>query len=295
MQSMTGYARVEQPLENGAVAGIELKTVNAKGFDLYCKLPSYLNPMLVEVRRLVAQRVKRGHVQLAIDVTGLEDTRLTVDTAALQQAVAVLAQVKQAIRSRERLRLRHIIPFKNIFQEHEAAPALDTIQPAILAGLDKALLILNQVRAREGKHIQADLAAHAAAMRELVGEISALRLQAAETFKQKTMEKLHGLLSAPADVAGKIDEQRLEQEVLYLVLKSDIAEELARLTAHLQSFTQDIKLDKPMGKDLIFIAQEMLREANTICSKTEAIGIKERAMALKVETERIKEQLFNVE
>jgi len=174
------------------------------------------------------------------------------------------------------------------FAENDHAP--NDSWPALVAALNAALDELLKMRAREGKHLAKDLIHRLKVVRQSLKEVRKQHPAVAEIYRVGLLERLNkaGLEFAPND-------ERLLKEVALFADRSDISEETSRLRSHIDHFRQIVKDEKEVGKRLDFLTQELNREANTIASKTGNLKIKEHALAIKSEIEKIREQVQNVE
>jgi uncharacterized protein (TIGR00255 family) len=294
VRSMTGFARVRKVVERGELS-ISLKTLNHRGLDLHCHMPSELDAIEGDIRAAVKNACARGHVQLQIGwapsgggAGGLNQPLLAAWLSAFRQAMELYPLPDQQPDLNAALRLPGMLGSDNRdMGEEMAAVAME--------GVREALALLNEFREREGASLEAELRRRCQTLTALAGEIGQIREGAIPAFQKRLRDKLAELLGGVA-----IDPQRLAQEAAILADRSDVAEELVRLTTHAAQLNAILDSGGEVGKRLDFLLQEMNREANTILSKTGGLGdlglkITELALAAKSEIDKIREQSLNLE
>lgn len=305
MRSMTGFASAE-----GVVAieesGLETrwrwdaKSVNGKGLDIRMRTPTGWERAEPEWRALAQSRFARGSVTLALTLAEEKAERAArLDPAALARAAADLKAAADALAAaglppaspgpEALLAQRGVYEAESGSARTEAAQA--ALEAALKAGLADALDGLTAARGAEGAHLSTTLARQ-------MEEIETLRARAetaAEarhgTQKARLREKVAGLLEAGAP----IDEARLAQELAQIAVKTDVREELDRLSAHVAAARALFADPAPIGRKLDFLTQEFNREANTLCAKAQDPALTEIGLALKVLIDQVREQAANVE
>ncbi len=297
LASMTGFAREGGTLPDGASFVWELRSVNGRGLDLRLRVPNGLDSLEPALREAAAKKLKRGNVSATLTVKREERApRLTPDPAALEQAIALATSVAQRLGAPPP-RAEAILSLPGVLRAEVAEPdeaAEDARRAALLASFEAALGGLVASRAREGAQLAAILGA-------LLDEIAALREAAAteaatqpEAQRQRLMENLARILGE-GDVRARIPEERLAQEVAMLAQRSDVREELDRLSAHVAEARRLLSSGEAIGRKLEFLTQEFVREANTLCSKSASVGLTRLGLELKAAIERLREQSANVE
>ena len=293
LSSMTGYARAQ-----GGVPGIsfsvEIKTVNARGLDVRMRMTPGYDALEGEIRRRIAKALSRGSVtvNLNVDREG-EGGRVVVNRQALD---AVLDAIKEigALTNSPRPTPDGILGLKGVLEQHDAPLDPDTedrLQAAIYEAVDHALDDLRASRKAEGVHLGEVLAGQ-------VDEIARLRDLAATHPGRSRDAVLARLKEQIADLVasnGGLNEDRLAQEALLLATKADIREELDRLSAHVASARTLLAAGGPVGRKLDFLSQEFNREANTLCSKSNAVDLTAIGLDLKAVIDQFREQVQNLE
>ncbi|MGG5811977.1 YicC/YloC family endoribonuclease [Falsiroseomonas sp. CW058] len=298
LASMTGFAREGGTLPDGASFVWELRSVNGRGLDLRLRLPSGLDALEPALREATGKRLKRGNVSATLTLRREERApRLTPDPAALEQAIALAVEVARRIPGAPAPRAEAVLSLPGVLRAEAAEPddaAEEARRVALAAAFARALDGLAEARAREGAQLAAILAA-------LLDEIAALReAAAAEAAGQpaaqraRLLENLAALLGE-GDLRARVPEERLAQEVALLAQRSDVREELDRLSAHVNEARSLLASGEAVGRKLEFLTQEFVREANTLCSKSAGTALTRIGLDLKAAIERLREQAANVE
>ncbi len=295
VRSMTGFARVRKTLDDAEIS-VTLKSLNHRGLDLHFHTSGELDQFENALRTTVKRKVARGHLDLRIWVT----SKKSADPAALNEPLwhAYVAAFHKAAEGHKlanaELDPNAALRVPGMFALAE--PELDSgLESALVATLEEALEVLNQFRAREGAELAAVIREHNRRVTAAAVEMEKIRGRALPAFQNRLNERLTELLGN-----ASIDPQRLAHEAALLADRSDIGEELARLSIHSRQIDQILDGGGEVGKRLDFLLQEMNRETNTILSKTNGIGeagltITDLALATKSDVEKIREQALNLE
>ncbi len=298
--SMTGYGSGSATI-GGITARCDLRSVNHRGFDLRARLPPALQELQGEILALVRAGVGRGHVDAVVEIE-----RGAAASAPFQVDRAKALALRDALRELQTLATDDAQAPTLPPLEPATWLALAMAQPGILepvatdadraaqqaaakAAIAVAITALQASRQREGAHLCADLRAHFATIASLRDAIAASADAAPAAIQARLRAKLRALL---VDGSG-LDPGRLEAEVALIADRHDIAEELVRLRGHLDAAEAAFAGSEP-GRTVGFLVQEMLREANTIGSKANELEVAHRVVAIKVELERVREQVQNL-
>jgi uncharacterized protein (TIGR00255 family) len=292
LASMTGYARA-----NGAVAGAsficEIKSVNSRGLDIRLRLASGFDSLESEIRQLIGKILTRGSItcNLSVERDGAGG-HVLVNEQALATVLAAMGELSGKIVATAPS-LDGILALKGVLEQRDlpmTAAAEEALGNAIMEGVSQALVDLVLARRQEGGRI-------AAVLLERLDEIENLIAQAESHPARSRDAILARLRQQLDDLAGDITlpEERLAQEALLLATKADIREELDRLVAHLGSARQLIAGGGAVGRRLDFLAQEFNREANTLCSKSNAVELTSIGLDLKAAIDQLREQVQNIE
>jgi uncharacterized protein (TIGR00255 family) len=292
LASMTGYARAAGAAGNVSFA-CEVKSVNGRGLDIRLRLAPGFDALEGEIRQLVGRQVARGSltVNLSVERDGAGGD-LLLNRQALATVLAAIDELSGTIAAAPPS-LDGILALNGVLQSHDrplSAEAEAALGAAILATIGEALAALVQSRRQEGGRI-------AAVLLERLDEIESL-VARAEAHPARSREIiLARLRQQVADIAADIaiPEERLAQEALLLATRADIREELDRLTAHVAAARQLIRDGGAVGRRLDFLAQEFNREANTLCSKSNAVELTAIGLDLKAAIDQLREQVQNIE
>ncbi|MBI4875694.1 MAG: YicC family protein [Acidobacteria bacterium] len=292
---MTGFARVRVGVDDGEFV-VSVKSVNHRGLDVHFHMSADLDPLENAMRAAVKERVARGHVEIRIAYNRSRGAAAVTWSRPLMEAY--IQGVKQAaaiygVRSEPDLNVAFQVP--GMMVEDTGRELTPETGAALVDALGEALEALNRFREREGGQLAALMRERTAAISAAAKSMEGIRSRALPAFHARLNERLAELLKGFA-----LDPQRLAQEAAILADRSDISEELARLSIHAAQLDQLFEEGGDVGKKLDFLLQEMNRETNTILSKTNGIGevglgLTELALAVKSDIEKIREQSLNIE
>ena len=291
MLSMTGYGKGEYK-EGGVELTCEIKTVNNRYLDVNVKAPRIFIAYEEEIRKLVRQKMTRGHADLFISLKDKREkpTAFSVDLSVAASYVSAAKTLKDAFPSLpDDVTLSSVLRYPEVLKQDDALAADEELITALKTAISAALDNLNAMRAVEGKKLEEDMLARVAVIEKTVEEIEKRAPQIKDEYREKLAAKIKDYLG---DVQA--DEGRLLTEVAVFADKSNIDEELTRLHSHIAQFREICK-EGIVGRKLDFLVQEFNREANTTCSKSNDVTITRLGLALKNEIEKIREQVQNVE
>ena len=291
---MTGYGQGTSETD-GLKVTIELRSVNNRFADLKLRLPDELIRLEPELRRKVLGTVRRGRVDvdLRLERSRGADAPVVLDRSVVEAAFAAQKELRDTYGVRGEWDLATLMRVPGILGGAERRAELDDGgRAAVEAALEAALAALDAERRREGEVLQTDLLARIARMEDLVASIRE-RVALTPAAMQKR------ILDRVAQLAAQVplDPARVAQEAAFLADRADVTEELVRLAGHLgqaRTLLADGG-DEPVGKRLDFLLQEINRETNTIASKSADLEISQRAVDLKSESEKVREQIQNLE
>jgi len=287
IRSMTAFARQEVELAEGTLT-LELRSVNHRFLELAVRLPEELRALEPELRERAGKRVKRGKLECSLRFCPSvpETEALYVDGHMLKRVLSTVASVAAQLEQVAPINPFDVLGWPGVLREQTTDHS--TLQQQAGNLFERGLADLVATREREGVQIRELLLTRLTAMEALVhttrGRISEVQ--------QRVREKLIGRVS---ELTTDLDEDRLEQELVYLVQKMDVAEELDRLDGHIEEVRRVLGQDEPVGRRLDFLMQEFNREANTLASKSADAETTRAAVELKVLIEQMREQVQNVE
>ncbi len=294
IRSMTGYAQAVREDEDLRIT-VEMRSVNNRFADVRLRLPGDLQSMESGLRRRVVSVVRRGRVDVAVVVERLRTreraVRLNLDLVARLASAAELLKTEQGMTGN--LDVATALGMPGVVETAEQEPGWDDGQRALVEeAVDAALAGLDAERIREGEALCRDLLERVTSMLGLAEQVAERAPRIVTELQRKLGERVAALTQGV-----ELDPGRLAQEVALLADRADVAEELVRLRGHLgQAHALLAEPDgEPVGKRMDFLLQEILRETNTINSKSPDLEMSRLALALKLETERVREQTQNLE
>ncbi|MBN3723762.1 YicC/YloC family endoribonuclease [Burkholderia sp. Ac-20379] len=304
--SMTGYASATRELVansgNGATSvSVELRTVNSRFLDLNFRMPDDVRVCEPALREMLMNKLSRGKVDVRINLQRSEQMSQAgaLNRAALDQLAELERAVLVSFPDSERLRTGEILRWPGVLAE--SGVSAETLREAVLACGKEAIGELVVVRQREGAQLATMLLGNVTEMEAIVARITPLVPELIAKHQQKIVERLQEALGLAASESGQTvvtreeAAERIRQEVTMYGIRIDIAEELQRLTAHLNETRHVIEKGGRVGKRLDFMMQELNREANTLGSKAAAKELADASMALKLLIEQMREQVQNLE
>jgi uncharacterized protein (TIGR00255 family) len=292
IRSMTGFGRGEARGE-AATVSVEARSVNARHLDVALRLPRALTGLEPEARRIVQARLERGRVEVTVTLVpfpGASRPRLVVDESLAREYLAHARRLGEGLGVENEVSLGWLLERPGVLRIDEAEPATEAIGVVPVGeAIGRALDELVERRAAEGQRLAVELRAQLVELGEAVDHMAARAPAAARRREERLRERLAGLL------AGAVDEQRVLTEVAVWVDKTDVAEEIVRLRAHLGEF--QLLLDKggPVGRPLDFLIQELNREVNTVGSKADDLELSQLVLGAKGLIEKMREQVQNLE
>ena len=294
LASMTGFARAQG--EVGAVSWIwELRSVNGRGLDIKLRLANGLDALELPLRDLASKQLKRGNVSGTLTLKREAASGLTADLVALERikdlAIDLADNIPGALPPRAELLLALPGVMRNVSAQEDTEEEQAALQAVVRAGFETALEGLVAARAGEGARLAGIAAAHLA-------EIEAL--YEAAVVEAATQPALHKakLTAQLAEILGStpaLPEEKIAQEIALLATKSDVREELDRLSAHIGAARALLAEAVGVGRKLDFLMQEFNREANTLCSKSASLPLTSIGLSLKAAIEQLREQVQNIE
>ena len=290
---MTGFAQVKGHINDQLAFSISLKSVNHRFLDLHLRMPSDTDALEMKLRRILKEKLSRGHVELTFSLergstNGLNLNRQVV--AGYVEAFRTAAK-EHGISSDPDLNAVFRMPGA---LEGGVEADEEHIEAAVLPKLDEAIDKLNHMRADEGRAIERELRDRIERLSHATAEVDKVRNVVLKAYMEKLQSRMAELMGAQANP------DRILQEAALMAERSDIQEEVVRMQTHIKHFLQHIEGGKEVGKKLDFLLQEMGRESNTLLSKTsgvagEALKITEFGLVMKAEIEKLREQVQNIE
>lgn len=286
-RSMTGFARQEIQYPWGSLA-CEIRSVNHRYLEPNLRLPESLRAQEPELRDALRNALSRGKVEAGVQLKteGAELNDLALNDKLATQIASLAEQVASRLKNPASLNPIDVLRWPGVIQSAEVDG--ETLAQATLDIFNKTLQQLVANREREGAELQNFIAQRLETIGEHVKVVRERLPQLQEAYREKLRTKVEAL-------KVEVDEERFNQEIVYVCQKSDVAEELDRLEAHIQEVTLTLKQKGPIGRRLDFLMQELNREANTLSSKSMSSETSQIAVDLKVLIEQMREQVQNIE
>jgi uncharacterized protein (TIGR00255 family) len=293
LSSMTGFARGHGICGSYAWAW-EIKSVNGKGLDLRLRIPSGWDAIEAPVRTRIAETLTRGSIQAALSVerSGAQPV-VRVNAAVLEAVLTTIRQLAQKIEAAPPS-LDGLLALKGVIEVSDSEEREDerrSAEAAVIGGFAEVIAALGEMRRHEGVALGRVLSTR-------LGEIAALAKRAEQApgrrpdaIRARLAEQIAALLAQ----SDRFDPDRLHQEAIMIATKADVREELDRLEAHVAQAQHLIEQGGPTGRRLDFLAQELNREANTLCAKAGDVELTNIGLDLKAAVEQFREQVQNVE
>jgi len=290
---MTGYGEAEGRL-NSVTYTVEIRSVNNRYFKTRIKLPETMAFLEDDIEKLLRQNLSRGTVNYVLRLKDVPANVLfDIDETALQAYIEKLSRITSSVDIKCPIDIASLLSLPGLLTPVSPDKKIaEQIKTKVLDITQEALDQLKQMRAAEGAALGTDLNNQCEAIKSNLEQIHPRSAIVIQEYKTKLKRRVNELL---ADAELKLDEDTLAREVAVFADRSDISEEIARLDSHLQQFAESCQANGQAGRRLEFISQEMLREANTIASKSSDIEIVRAVVDIKCRIERIKEQVQNVE
>lgn len=296
--SMTGFAA-----RKGQGAGHswawDIRSVNGKGLDLRLRVPDWIDGLELALRGELSKALQRGSVSLSLKVArdgmgeGAEALRVNAPalTAALQALIEIEAAALNAGIPLAPATAVEVLAIRGVLDSSSAEIDPVPLRQAILADLPALFDDFQTMRAAEGAALKAVITGQLDQIAALVGEAA---VEAAARREQSALTLREAMARVLANAEG-VDENRLAQELALIAVKNDVQEELDRLTAHVAAARRLLGDGGPVGRKFDFLMQEFMREANTLCSKAQALSLTRIGLDLKTVIDQMREQVQNVE
>lgn len=286
-KSMTAYGRAEVKLENATFI-CEVQSVNRKGLEITSHFPKELLALETPVKKMVRSGVSRGQILLRLSVD--QSAKIGSSNDLLKNLHSKMTTLAKELDPNYQISFDTLL---SIAEKHASVQKaeLSELQPRIEEGFKEALQNLSQMKADEGKELVKDLTQRLGTLKELAASIESAPKTSSTSYRDKLEKRI-----AEIGEVTENDRDRILKELAIYAEKIDITEELVRLKSHLAQFSNLLqKEDGAVGKTLEFLLQEIMRETNTLSSKSPDLPIIQKALDMKGEIERIREQLQNIE
>ncbi|MBF0625598.1 MAG: YicC family protein [Magnetococcales bacterium] len=293
---MTGFARLGTQWRETSIVWT-LRSVNHRYFECQMRLPDGMGDLEIQARNLLKKRFERGHVECVLNLTGAEGEGggLELDSTLLRSLLTMERRLGRAAgrHPRDRLSLAQLMTWPGLIRARQTGRLTSLtdgpLGQAILVALDETARSLQSSREREGREL-------AGVVRELLATLTGLVGQVAQRLPQLRQDLERRLRDRLAELAVLVvDESRISQEIAFNINRMDVAEELDRLQVHIREMAGVLDQAGPVGRRLDFLCQELNREANTLCSKSQDVTLSRLGVELKVTVEKLREQVQNLQ
>lgn len=296
VSSMTGFAHVQMDSLLGTLA-IEVKSVNSRYQEISMRLPEELRFLEGDIRSVLAKSIARGKIECRMQWMGEAVCEQTLNRAAMANLLALQKEVLDIDPDVKALTVSQILNFPGILEPK--AVDFEVLKAQVLEGLNSALTAFLQAREREGEALAVVLNGYCDRIEEVVNDLAPRIPQIVASIQNKLEERLkEALTKTLVDRSTLTREEvsdRIRQEVILYAIKLDVDEEMKRLLTHVKEVRRLLSVGGEVGKKLDFMMQELNREANTLGSKAAAIEMTQTSLALKVNIEKMREQVQNLE
>ena len=291
IKSMTGFGRCEV-LKDSRKFTVELKSVNHRYLDVNIRMPKKLNFFETSIRTLLKSYADRGKVDIFITYEDLSQSQVSVkyNAALAAEYLKYLNQMAEEFSLDNDVRVSTLSRYPEVFTMEECSEDEDELWNGLKEALEGAFSQFVEMRTKEGERLKEDILLKLDLLSEQIRFIEERSPQITAEYRTKLEEKMRELLEDT-----QIDDNRIAAEVILFADKICTDEEVVRLKSHIQHMKETLEESNGIGRKLDFIAQEMNREANTILSKANDLDISNRAISLKTEIEKIREQIQNIE
>ena len=287
--SMTGYGR-GTAVKKSTTAEVELKSINSRFLEVFLKLPALLSDREYELSEIVRSKIKRGKINAVVQFkrNGNGDP-VKVNKTKLMDYISQVQKIKRTAKIKEEIKLEHILANRDIISSSDVTITEEEFN-LVKKALNKSIGELLKMKKNEGKELMKDLTKRIKTINTRVGSIEKEFKKSVNNYFEKLKERV-SVLTKETD----LDDQRLKLELAIIADKADLTEECVRLKSHLKFFIESMSNEPEPGRKLNFLCQELNRETNTISAKSISTSITHKAVLIKEEIEKIREQIQNIE
>jgi uncharacterized protein (TIGR00255 family) len=291
ISSMTGYGQAERALSrDGHNVSCEIKTVNHRFCEVASKLPRALLPFEDKIRAMVKENLERGYITVKVSLDEYDDSlgALKIDYEYAKKYDRLLRKLKKELGLGGDIDVSLFIQRPGVIKETSEKAVSERDWRAVKSTIEKALAKVKAARRKEGSRLYSDMKKRAKRIGSIVEKVEKRSPETVEKKKKSLLKRIGELKDADY---GRL---RIEEEVAIFAQRSDVVEECVRLRSHLESLGASFKQERSVGRRIVFLLQEMNREANTIASKAQDAAISQQIVLVKEELERLREQAENI-
>ena len=289
--SMTGFGRFEGQV-NGRSITLEIKSVNHRYLEFSCRITRGYNYLEEKLKAYISSRISRGKVDMFLSITEPENTptEVEINHNLAQGYINALKELSDTYGILNGVTTVDVARYPDVLTVSKASEDEDVVWADVKQALDSAMEGFMELRKNEGERLKADVLSRAETIIEIVGEIEKRSPETVKEYQFRLKEKIEELLGS-----NEYDEQRVITEVAIFADKIAVDEETVRLRSHFEQLKAYLDDNKPVGRSIDFLIQEMNREANTIGSKVKDSELAHKVVRIKNEIEKIREQIQNIE
>ncbi|MGN0499987.1 MAG: YicC/YloC family endoribonuclease [Ruminococcus sp.] len=293
IKSMTGFGRCRTVL-HGREISVEIKSVNHRFFEFSCRTPKGYGFLDDKLKTLVNSRVSRGKIDMFVTVGTAEDTpaEVKINHSLVSGYINAMKEISETYGIENDMTVTALSRFPDVYTVSKAEENEEEITADVLEAANTAVDSFIAMREAEGEKMKADISGRAKVILDIVDEIDERSPQTVKEYEERLLDRINRTL---LDCNINIDEQRVLTEVAVFADKVAVAEETVRLRSHFAQLSKIMESQKPIGREIDFIIQEMNREANTIGSKVQDAEIAHKVVKIKSEIEKMREQIQNIE
>ena len=284
---MTAYGRVENSEGQNSIS-CEIRSVNHRYSEISIRLPEELRPLEQKIRDHISGKIKRGKIEcnIRIEKHNAYDESLSINQDLLKNIIEAAKRINSDLSTSAPLDSLDLLRWPGVLEK--STLDVEEIGKLLFPLLNEAIDIVIDTRQREGKKIKKMLTDRCTKIKEIINNVQKQIPDILKNYRKKLIQRVQ-------EISDELDNDRLEQELLFLSQKADIEEEIDRLGAHVDEVVRVIDRKEPIGRRLDFLMQEMNRESNTLGSKSNHIYTSNASVELKVVIEQMREQIQNIE
>ena len=288
---MVYRGRGEHSFDDGCVV-VEVKSVNHRYLDIFCRVPKRFSSLENQARKTLSARFSRGRFDIIaqFDSCREENRVIELNLPLAEEYYSVFQELKKKFNLKDEISLSLFAGVRDMIITKELDPDQKEEENAFNVALNSALDSLEEMREAEGENIHRDFLKKLSDVRRRIAGVRAKSPQVLADYRDRLAHRVKEL-----NEGIDVDAQRVQQEIAFFAERCDITEELVRITSHIEQFVAQMNANKPVGRKLDFLLQEMNREVNTIASKANDAGISQEVVEIKGELEKVREQVQNIE
>lgn len=291
IRSMTGFGRGESITADREIT-VEIRSVNHRYFEFSSRLPRSYGYLDEKLKSYLQERISRGKVETSIQIksVGGSDTELVVNHPLIEGYIQTLRAIAKRYKLKDDLSASVLLRINDAFDMHKKEEDEEKVVEEVLKATDVAVAKFNEMRAREGQNLKADILSRLEAIEANVARVEANSEETINSYRDRLYAKITEVLGD-----RQIDDQRVLTEVAVFSDRIAVDEETVRLRSHIKQMRSMLDEDKAIGRKLDFLIQEFNREANTIGSKCQNVKTAQIVVDIKSDIEKIREQIQNIE